>query len=76
MSQEDKQQETKKDQPSNDSPKEALKWERGVAGNGILVDLLQPILGSFVLLLEEESKRTLEKMEQAKKTLERLKENR
>ena len=70
------QEKDQREKQSCDIPESNLKWERKLKGNGILIDLLQPIIGNFVLLVEEERKRTLEKMEQAKKTLERMKENR
>lgn len=77
MDQENKSQEkTQQEQSSSDTPENNLKWEKKIKGNGVILDLLQPIIGNFVLLIEEERKRTLEKMEQAKKTLDRMKENR
>jgi len=59
----------------NKSTKTKLKWEKKKASKGIF-ELLQPILGNFVLLVEEEKKRTLEQMKKTKETLERLKNNR
>jgi predicted LPLAT superfamily acyltransferase len=77
MDQENKSQEkVQQEQSSSDTPVKNLKWENKVKGKGIILELLQPIIGNFVLLIEEERKRTLEKMEQAKDTLERMKENR
>lgn len=52
-----------------------LKWEKKIPNKGIL-DLLQPIVGNFVLLIEEERKRTLDKLEKTKNTLDRMKNNR
>lgn len=54
------------------TPEEQLQWEKKTKKTGIL-DLLQPIVGNFVLLIEEERKRTLEKLEKTKETLERMK---
>jgi len=54
---------------------EKLSWERKTKKQGIF-DLLQPILGNFVLLVEEERKRTLEKLEKTKQTLDKVKNNR
>ena len=59
----------------NEEEKEELQWEKKTKKTGIL-DLLQPILGNFVLLVEEERKRTIEKLEKTKETLERMKNNR
>ena len=59
----------------NEKKDTPLKWERKVRSKGVF-DLIQPILGNFVLLIEEERKRTIEKMERAKKVLERMKNNR
>lgn len=52
-----------------------LSWEKKEKTKGIF-ELLQPILGNFVLLIEEEKKRTLDKLEKAKKTLEKVKNSR
>ena len=60
----------------NEEPKtEKLKWERKTKKTGIY-DLLIPILGSFTQLIEEEKKRTIDKLEQTKEALERMKKNR
>jgi len=62
--------------PQKENPDEKnLKWEKKKPSKGIF-ELLQPILGNFVLLIEEEQKRTLEQMKKTKSTLERLKNNR
>jgi len=55
-----------------DNTGENLQWEKKTKKTGIM-DLLQPIIGNFVLLVEEERKRTLEKLEKTKETLERMK---
>ena len=52
-----------------------LKWAKKIKSKGIF-DLLQPIVGNFILLIEEERKRTIDQVEKAKKTLERMKNNR
>jgi len=67
-------QEKKKPQ-SNDTENTNLKWEKKKKSKGIF-ELLQPILGNFVLLIEEERKRTIEQVEKTKQTLERMKQNR
>jgi len=54
---------------------EKLKWERKTPNKGIF-ELLKPIVGNFMLLVEEEQKRTIEQLEKTKSTLERLKNNR
>ena len=38
-------------------------------------EMLQPILGNLLLLIEEEKKRTIEKMEKTKQLLENMKKN-
>lgn len=65
----------KKTPQSNDTVETNLKWEKKKKSKGIF-ELLQPILGNFVLLIEEERKRTIEQAEKTKKTLERMKQNR
>jgi hypothetical protein len=70
MNQEKKEQDNKSD-PNDPS----LQWEKKTKSKGIF-ELLQPIIGNFVLLIEEERKRTLEQVEKAKETLERMKNNR
>jgi len=71
MSKEKKKPESKSDEKKDEN----LKWEKKTKSKGIF-DLLQPIVGNFVLLIEEERKRTLGQMEKAKETLERMKNNR
>jgi len=70
MSQEKK---AKNNKPT-DAENTKLKWERKTKNQGIL-DLLQPIVGNFVLLIEEERKRTLDKLVKTKETLERMKKS-
>jgi len=70
MNQEKKEQDNKSD-PNDPS----LQWEKKTKSKGIF-ELLQPIIGNFVLLIEEERKITLEQVEKAKETLERMKNNR
>lgn len=70
MNQEKKEQDNKN---TNDDPK--LQWENKTKSKGIF-ELLQPIIGNFVLLIEEERKRTMDQVEKAKETLERMKNNR
>lgn len=65
----------KKTPQSNDPEETNLKWEKKKRSKGIF-ELLQPILGNFVLLIEEERKRTIEQVEKTKTTLERMKQNR
>lgn len=65
----------KKTPQSNDTEETNLKWEKKKKSKGIF-ELLQPILGNFVLLIEEERKRTIEQVEKTKTTLERMKQNR
>jgi len=72
MSQEEKK---KPNNSPEDTEDTKLKWEKKTKSKGIF-DLLQPIIGNFVLLIEEERKRTLDQVEKAKKTLERMKKNR
>jgi len=57
------------------NPTEKLKWEKNRPTKGIF-ELLQPIIGSFVLLIEEERKRTIDQLEKTKDTLENLRNNR
>jgi len=65
----------KKKAQNSDTEKSNLKWEEKTKNKGIF-ELLQPILGNFILLIEEERKRTIEQVEKTKKTLERMKQNR
>ncbi len=70
-----KQEDKKQNSDPDDTKTENLQWEKKTKNPGIF-ELLQPILGNFVLLIEEERKRTLEKLEKTKDTLERMKNNR
>ena len=71
MSQEKKEQ----DNPNTENDDPSLQWEKKTKSKGIF-ELLQPIIGNFVLLIEEERKRTIAQVDKAKETLERMKNNR
>ena len=64
------QKEKKSQEKKSGTKEEHLKWQKKTKNKGIL-DLLQPIVGNFILLIEEERKRTLDKVEKTKKILER-----
>jgi hypothetical protein len=68
-------QEKKEQDSNNETDDPSLQWEKKTKSKGIF-ELLQPIVGNFVLLIEEERKRTLDQVEKAKETLERMKNNR
>lgn len=54
--------------------KENLSWQQGQGFLGISKNL-EPLLGSILLLIEEEKKRTNEKIKQTKETIELLKKH-
>ena len=63
------------EEKSSDTKADQLQWEKKTKSAGIF-ELLQPIVGNFVLLIEEERKRTIDQVDKAKKSLERMKNNR
>ena len=70
MTQEKK--ETSQEKPTQ---KDQLKWEKKQVTDG-LFDLIQPIISNFILLADEEKKRTIDKLSKTKKMLEKMRETR